>query len=57
MSTKEEHVFRNLSAYDIDIAVLREKLKLKRNRYKNEYLYFWSCVEKSMRAKPGVAKL
>jgi len=56
LNTKEEEVFKELHRYNINIAVLSEtKKKGQGNNYKNEYLYFWSGVEKSKRAKAGVA--
>ncbi|CAH1975795.1 unnamed protein product [Acanthoscelides obtectus] len=56
LNTKDDQVFRELHTYDIDIAVLSEtKKKGQGNSYKDEYICFWSGVEKSKRAKAGVA--
>lgn len=55
ISSKEVQVFRELHSYNIDIAVLTEtKKKGQGNKYIDDYIYFWSGVEKTKRAKSGV---
>lgn len=54
--TKEKEVLREIKEMDMDIVILTEtKKKGKGEERFEDYVFFWSGVEKHMRAKSGVA--
>lgn len=56
ISTKNQEVFKTLADFNIDIAVLSEtKKKGNGNEFRDNYIHFYSGVDKDKRARAGIS--